>query len=372
MLRICELAREGLVPFDKLEASIYRHDPMVLVDCVSISEFDFPKGTVNISQCEQLEMNGPVEFDISKLKQTFHPRQVAGEMIPFSDVYLYLEENKLLDDCLGFSELLAIKKKGYDFFSQHVPYYEGPGALLIGWKTTIRGANGDFHVISLGSGEFFWVDLNYFHCLPIFPAIYFPADTKKEQRKKIDRETLLSRFEKLVNKGLIPLDELQATIDDYDPKVQVDRNIILPDLNGDYPVFVHEAFLPRCSGPDSFNILNIRPWGPSEKPNSTLCFRELQKRLKADGLLEKCLDFSELVAIRKRKSREFVEKYIYLNKNLSSMIFGWKTTIKLHDGRIAVPYLMVNALDLGGVEWMGFKQEDELRIDLYHVFYHAA
>jgi hypothetical protein len=79
----------------------------------------------------ELEALGPTEFDPSKLELWLHPRQVQW-WTPAQVIYDFLKENNMLAECLGLSDLMAIKSRGLDFYRRFF------GSMtLIGWKSVV-------------------------------------------------------------------------------------------------------------------------------------------------------------------------------------------------------------------------------------------
>ncbi len=80
----------------------------------------------------ELENEGPVEFDCSKLKLWFYPvredRTVRGHVIR-----THLKSKDMLSSCLGLRDLEEIQKKGIHHFREHFK-----GQEVFGWKSCIR------------------------------------------------------------------------------------------------------------------------------------------------------------------------------------------------------------------------------------------
>ena len=85
----------------------------------------------------ELELTGPAEFDASMLELWLHEKQRTGR-IQGHDLYKYLEDNeKMLESCLGLTDLLAIQAKGIAFFRKHFA-----GKAIFGWKSAVQYAGG--------------------------------------------------------------------------------------------------------------------------------------------------------------------------------------------------------------------------------------
>src|SRR3989344_3433023 len=82
----------------------------------------------------ELELTGPAEFDASMLELWLHEKQRTGR-IQGHDLYKYLEDEKMLESCLGLTDLLAIQAKGIAFFRKHFA-----GKAIFGWKSAVQNA----------------------------------------------------------------------------------------------------------------------------------------------------------------------------------------------------------------------------------------
>ena len=58
------------------------------------------------------------KIDLSKIEQWLHPEQVNG-YIQGRELYAYLKDNNLLDDCLTRDDLVEIQKLGLEEFNKY-------------------------------------------------------------------------------------------------------------------------------------------------------------------------------------------------------------------------------------------------------------
>lgn len=105
-------------------------DSIVHIDCLVRPAYpDWVKEVLR----PELEGTGPAKYDVAKLEQWLHDGQKNGGWIKGQVIYEYLKEKKMLEPCLGLSDLLAIKAKGIYFFRQHFA-----GKAVLGWKSTVQ------------------------------------------------------------------------------------------------------------------------------------------------------------------------------------------------------------------------------------------
>lgn len=105
----------------------------------------------------ELEKIGPVEFDAAKLELWLHEGQKGGKWIKGQKIYEHLKEKKMLEGCLGLSDLLAIQAKGIAFFRQYFA-----GKVVFGWKSVVRYRRGHLYAPSLcGDGDRVVLDWNW-------------------------------------------------------------------------------------------------------------------------------------------------------------------------------------------------------------------
>ncbi len=87
-----------------------------------------------------LERLGPSEFDASRLRKWWHPKQKKGRVLG-DVIHDVLVKKNLLSSCLGFADLLGIKAKGIEFFRQHFK-----GQAVFGWRSVVPNRDGYFLV----------------------------------------------------------------------------------------------------------------------------------------------------------------------------------------------------------------------------------
>jgi hypothetical protein len=99
---------------------------------------DYIKGPLH----PELESHGPDIFDASRLCFWLHSKQKKGFIPPF-DLYEYLKEKKILEDCLGLRDLEEIQnQKGRNFFRQ----YFGEHGDALAWKSIAESWKGKIKV----------------------------------------------------------------------------------------------------------------------------------------------------------------------------------------------------------------------------------
>jgi len=96
---------------------------------------------VRIVMHPDLENVGPSEFDAAKLELWLHDDQKGLKWIKGQVIYEYLKEKKMLENCLGLSDLIAIQAKGIDFFRRYLA-----GKAVFAWKSVVRNRNGYLNV----------------------------------------------------------------------------------------------------------------------------------------------------------------------------------------------------------------------------------
>jgi hypothetical protein len=122
-------------------------DSIVRVD--RTSELVYP-GWVKEVLYPELENTGPAEYDATKLTLFLLPDQEIG-IVTGKRIYQYFSDGNLLQNCLGFRDLLEIQKKGVNFFQQN-----WNGKVVYGWRSVVRDHDGDLYVPYL-CVDFNWV-----------------------------------------------------------------------------------------------------------------------------------------------------------------------------------------------------------------------
>ncbi len=89
----------------------------------------------------ELEKTGPAEYDAAKLELWLHESQKKGRWVKGEKIYEHLKKEKMLESCLGLSDLLAIQVGGIAFFRQHFA-----GKAVFGWKSVVRHRDGNLSV----------------------------------------------------------------------------------------------------------------------------------------------------------------------------------------------------------------------------------
>lgn len=79
----------------------------------------------------ELEITGPIKYDLAKdVKEWYHDGQKDAGRVRLEEIYLHLQNKKMLEGCLGFADGLEIQKKGIKVFRK---FFGGSPALL--WKS---------------------------------------------------------------------------------------------------------------------------------------------------------------------------------------------------------------------------------------------
>ncbi|MEK7208350.1 MAG: hypothetical protein AAB699_02250 [Patescibacteria group bacterium] len=97
-------------------------------------------GATDAPEFIALERMGPPEFDASRLRKWWHPKQKRG-MVMGTVIHELLVKEKILPSCLGLPEFLEIKAKGIDFLRQ---YFKGQ--TVFGWRSVVPDRHGGLRV----------------------------------------------------------------------------------------------------------------------------------------------------------------------------------------------------------------------------------
>ncbi len=85
---------------------------------------------------ENMKKNGPNKYDVRSLELLLHENQKNG-LISTKEIYEYIQEKNILENCLGLSDLLAIQKKGIIVFNTIFQ-----GKSVIGWRSIAKNSIG--------------------------------------------------------------------------------------------------------------------------------------------------------------------------------------------------------------------------------------
>ena len=89
----------------------------------------------------ELERTGPAEYDLlTRVEDWLHDDQRTGA-VPGTTIYDCLKTDNALADQLGLADLLAIQAKGIAVFRKLFA-----GKVVFGWKSVVRGHDGDLDV----------------------------------------------------------------------------------------------------------------------------------------------------------------------------------------------------------------------------------
>ena len=83
----------------------------------------------------ELEAVGPPEFSLCSLQRWIHRDQENG-LVTGNFLHEHLRDNGMLEDCLGFAELLEIQKLDTEVFRRHFS-----GNSVYGWRSVVRNNN---------------------------------------------------------------------------------------------------------------------------------------------------------------------------------------------------------------------------------------
>lgn len=91
---------------------------------------------INTPEFVALEKLGPPEFDASRLRKWWHPKQKKG-VVRGDIIRKVLLKKKLIPSCVGYADLLGIKAKGIEFFRQHFR-----DQAVFGWRSVVPNLDG--------------------------------------------------------------------------------------------------------------------------------------------------------------------------------------------------------------------------------------
>ncbi len=147
---------DEVVPEEALQALLNEWNPIIRVDRTVRPTYP---DLVKEVKYPELELTGPAEFDIRKIEQWRHPKQIEGYATG-DEIHEELLAKKLLDGCLCFADLLAIQERGISFFRRH---FAGIG-VIPAWKSVVMDRDGDLDVPYLYEYDdevklyWFWLD----------------------------------------------------------------------------------------------------------------------------------------------------------------------------------------------------------------------
>ncbi|MDQ5976918.1 MAG: hypothetical protein QG664_831 [Patescibacteria group bacterium] len=89
----------------------------------------------------ELELTGPVEYDLGTVDLWLHYRQKNGPSLAGYKPYEYLKENGMLKSCLSLRDGEEIQKKGLPVFRK---FFQGKTVPL--WKSIVQARSGGLRV----------------------------------------------------------------------------------------------------------------------------------------------------------------------------------------------------------------------------------
>ena len=136
------LLARGQVKLVRSEISTATIDPIIRIDrSVRPVYPDFlDREYINKPEFIALEKMGPQEFDASRLRKWWHPKQKRG-VVDVNTIHALLVKNDILPSCLGYADLLGIQAKGIEFFRRHFK-----GLEVFGWRTIVPNRIGVLRV----------------------------------------------------------------------------------------------------------------------------------------------------------------------------------------------------------------------------------
>jgi hypothetical protein len=160
--RFAEVLREGVKPVTlSPEAPL---DTLIRVDR-SIRPV-YPDWVKTVMHPE-LELTGPVEYDLGTIDPWLHDGQKNGRSMEGHKLYEYLKEKKMLESCLSLRDGEEIQKKGLAVFRK---FFQGKAVFL--WKSVVQSRDGDLRVPYLCGDDdevvvhWSWLDNSWFDCNP--------------------------------------------------------------------------------------------------------------------------------------------------------------------------------------------------------------
>ena len=158
------------LPIDVVTDIINIYNPIIHVDrSVSPTYPDWVRKVLY----PELELVGPSDYDVTRLYQWLHPKQVSDNATGY-EIHDELIAKKMIEDCLGLPDLLAIQARGIGFFRKHYS-----GKAVFGWRSVVQFLNGNFKIPYLiereGEVLLFWSWLD-FSWLSNFPALCFSKE----------------------------------------------------------------------------------------------------------------------------------------------------------------------------------------------------
>jgi hypothetical protein len=116
---------------------------------------------INSPEFLELERSGPSEFDASRLRKWWHPKQRNG-VVSGRILHAHLKAKRMLQSCLGLADIVGIQEKGNEFFCQNFR-----GQAVFGWRSVVPNRDGDlcvpFLVLSGGRVvlDWDWLDVDW-------------------------------------------------------------------------------------------------------------------------------------------------------------------------------------------------------------------
>lgn len=96
---------------------------------------------VKMGMRPELELTGPVEYDLGTINTWLHDGQKNGRYMEGYKLYEYLKEKKMLESCLSLRDGEEIQKKGIAVFRK---FFQGKAVFL--WKSVVQDRNGYLNV----------------------------------------------------------------------------------------------------------------------------------------------------------------------------------------------------------------------------------
>lgn len=164
-------------------------------------------------------------------------------------------------------------------------------------------------------------------------------------------EQLLKKVGKFV-----PNEVLEDLLKEWNPIILVDRTI-LPT----YPNFMKDVLYPclELTGPLEFDVRKLQQCCHPRQTSGFIFGDKILDYLIAEKLLDSCLNLADILAFQAR-GIGFFRKYF-----LEKLIFAWKSVFLGRGGRLGIPYLYADSVNVYlGWSWLNlvFSRSSILRL----------
>lgn len=121
----------------------------------------------------ELESSGPAEYDLAKVVSHLHAKHMETTLLPGKELFEYIKENKLIENCLSLVDARVIGKMDTKTFER---IFEDK--YVVYWKSIITDSDGHllvpYHHYSEGKvvGGYQALEHHFFECN--FPITLYP------------------------------------------------------------------------------------------------------------------------------------------------------------------------------------------------------